>query len=281
MAPPVYADVGKPARDLFSKGYHFGMLKLECKTKTPSGVEFTADMTNNSDTNKVAGNCEVKFKVPEYGLSVTDKWNTDNQIHTEAAIEDQVIKGLKLTGTTLFSPFSGKWSVVGKMQYKQPNATLTLDADVLNGPALHGGLVLGYSGLLAGYQASYDAAKAKLTKSNVLGGYETKDYYLHMNVDNGQDIGGSIYTKVSPKLEAGVQFGFTMGPNSTRLAIGCKYALDDITTLRAKVNNNCQLGLSYQQKLRPGVTVTGSTLLDMVNLNQGGHKVGVCLEMEA
>ena len=67
MTPPVYADVGKPARDLFSKGYHFGLLKLECKTKTPSGVEFTADMTNNSDTNKVAGNCEVKFKVPEYG----------------------------------------------------------------------------------------------------------------------------------------------------------------------------------------------------------------------
>ena len=29
MAPPKYGDLGKQANDVFSKGYHFGLLKLE------------------------------------------------------------------------------------------------------------------------------------------------------------------------------------------------------------------------------------------------------------
>ena len=42
MAPPSYADIGKQARDVFGKGYHFGLVKLDVKTKTTSGVEFNA-----------------------------------------------------------------------------------------------------------------------------------------------------------------------------------------------------------------------------------------------
>ena len=42
MAPTTYGDLGKSARDVIGKGYHFSLLKLELKTKTASGVEFTS-----------------------------------------------------------------------------------------------------------------------------------------------------------------------------------------------------------------------------------------------
>ena len=42
MAPTTYGDLGKSARDVFGKGYHFSLMKLELKTKTASGVDFTA-----------------------------------------------------------------------------------------------------------------------------------------------------------------------------------------------------------------------------------------------
>ena len=42
MAPSTYGDLGKSARDVFGKGYHFSLMKLELKTKTASGVEFTS-----------------------------------------------------------------------------------------------------------------------------------------------------------------------------------------------------------------------------------------------
>ena len=42
MAPTTYGDLGKSAKDVFGKGYHFSLMKLELKTKTATGVEFTS-----------------------------------------------------------------------------------------------------------------------------------------------------------------------------------------------------------------------------------------------
>ncbi len=62
MAPPAYGDLGKSARDVFGKGYHFGSLKLDVKTKTSTGVEFNSGASSVVDTGKVAGNLETKYK---------------------------------------------------------------------------------------------------------------------------------------------------------------------------------------------------------------------------
>lgn len=42
------------------------------------------------DTAKVAGSLETKYKWVDYGLTFTEKWNTDNVLGTEITIEDQV-----------------------------------------------------------------------------------------------------------------------------------------------------------------------------------------------
>ena len=49
---------------------------------------------------------------------------------------------------------------------------------------------------------------------------------------------------------------------------------------RAKINNSSQIGLGYQQRVIQGVVLTLSTLIDGKNFNQGGHKVGLALEIE-
>ncbi|XP_073956505.1 voltage-dependent anion-selective channel-like [Choristoneura fumiferana] len=51
--PPYYADLGKKANDVFGKGYHFGVFKLDLKTKSESGVEFTSGITSNQESGKV------------------------------------------------------------------------------------------------------------------------------------------------------------------------------------------------------------------------------------
>merc|ERR1711970_775004 len=90
----------------------------------------------------------------------------------------------------------------------------------------------------------------------------------------------AVYLKNSAKLETGVTASSAVGGSSS-FAIGCKYALGPDASLRAKVNNTSQVGLSYQQKLREGVTVTMSANIDGNKLNEPGHKLGLCLEMEA
>lgn len=107
MSPPAYSDLGKNARDVFNKGYHFGLWKLDVKTKTNSGVEFTSAGHSNQDSGKVFGSLETKYKVKEYGLTFSEKWNTDNTLTSEVAVENQLVKGLKLSFDGSFAPQSG------------------------------------------------------------------------------------------------------------------------------------------------------------------------------
>ena len=53
MSPPSYADLGKSARDVFGKGFHFGLVKLEVKSKTGDGAEIKTGGVSNIDSGKV------------------------------------------------------------------------------------------------------------------------------------------------------------------------------------------------------------------------------------
>jgi len=282
MAPPVYTDLGKQGRDVFGKGYHFGVLKLECKSKTATGVEITAGGNNALESGKVAGNLETKYKIKEHGLTFTEKWNTDNTLNTEVALEDKVAKGLKLVLNTTFAPQTGKKSGVLKSTYKTDGVSVNLDSTLdLGGPVVNGAGVASYKSWLVGYQMSFDTAKSKLTKNNFAVGFTNSDFILHTYANDGAEFGGSLYHKIKPELEGAVDLAWSAGSNTTRFGIGCKYALEKDAAIRAKVNNSSQIGLGYQQKVRDGITLTLSTLIDGKNFNQGGHKVGLALELEA
>ncbi|CRL00538.1 CLUMA_CG013799, isoform A [Clunio marinus] len=312
MAPPAYSDLGKNARDVFNKGYHFGLWKLDVKTKTNSGVEFTSAGHSNQDTGKVFGSLETKYKVKEYGLTFSEKWNTDNTLTSEVAVENQLIDGLKLSFDGSFAPQSGitcpssvtiryrrninhylpsyiyfgyKFrSKTGRFKTAYAHEYVHLNGDVnvdLAGPLINTSAVVGYEGWLAGYQLAFDTQKSKLTANNFALGYKCGDFILHTNVDDGREFGGSIYQRCSDRLETGVQLSWTSGSNATKFGIAAKFDLDKDASVRAKVNNASQIGLGYQQKLRDGITLSLSSLIDGKNFNAGGHKIGVALELEA
>jgi len=282
MAPPSYSDLGKAARDIVSKGYNYGFFKLEAKTKTDSGVNFTSTGSSSSDTGKVSGNLETKYKWSEYGLTFTEKWNTDNVLNTEITIEDQLAEGLKLAFDTSFAPQTGKKSGKIKSAYKQDYVNVNADVDFdFAGPTVHGAGVLGYNGWLAGYQMSFDTAKSKLSKSNFAVGYSAGDFTLHTSINDGQEFAGSIYQRVNPELETAVNLSWTSGTNATRFSLASKYTLDKKASVSAKVNNSSQIGLGYSQVLRDGVKLTLSALIEGKSINGGGHKVGLGLDLEA
>lgn len=280
--PAAYADLGKAARDLFSKGFHYGQYKLEAKTKTNSGVEFTTNGSSTHESGQFAGSLETKYKWAEHGVTFTEKWNTENTLVTEVSVEDQLCKGLKLSLDTYFSPQSGKKGGKIKTAYKHDYVHTNLDLD-LNTLTVFGAAVAGYKGWLAGYQLALDtskSAKSLLSQSNFAIGYSKDDLTLHTAVNNGSEYQGSIFHKVNSRLESGVQLSWTAGSHETRFGVGAKYCPDKDTTIRAKLNNASQLGLSYQHKIRDGVNLTLSTLIEGKTLNQGGHKFGIALDFE-
>ncbi|ETN58314.1 voltage-dependent anion-selective channel-like isoform X2 [Anopheles aquasalis] len=282
MAPPSYSDLGKQARDVFNKGYHFGLWKLDVKTKTNSGVEFSTSGHSNQDTGKVFGSLETKYKVKEYGLNFSEKWNTDNTLTSEVSVENQLVKGLKVSFDGMFVPHTG--SKTGRFKTAYTHDRVRVDADFnvdLSGPLVNASGVASYQGWLAGYQVAFDSQKSKITANNFAVGYSAGDFVLHTNVNDGREFGGLIYQRCNDRLETAVQLSWASGSNATKFGLGAKYDLDKDACVRAKVNNQSQIGLGYQQKLRDGVTLTLSTLVDGKNFNAGGHKLGIALELEA
>lgn len=280
--PPAYSDLGKSAKDIFSKGFGYGIMKLDVKTKSQSGVEFTTSGSNNTDTGRSGGHLETKYKMKDLGLTFNQKWNTDNTLTTEITLEDQLANGLKLGLDTSFVPNTGKKSAKLKTSYKRDFVNVGCDLDFdMAGPTVHTAAVLGFEGWLAGYQMAFDTAKSKLIKNNFALGYKAGDFQLHTSVNDGTEFGGSIYQKVNSNLETAVNLAWTAGSNNTRFGLGAKYQLDKDASLSAKVNNACLVGVGYTQTLRPGVKLTLSALIDGKNVNAGGHKIGLGFELEA
>jgi voltage-dependent anion channel protein 2 len=282
MAPPLYADLGKTARDIFNKGYNYGTVKLDVKTRTKNQIDFNLTGEHNNDLQKSLGTLEAKYKSPAHGLTFVEKWNTDNILKSEITVEDQVLKGLKIALDTSYSPASGKKSGVLKTTYNHDKFNLTTDVDLdSTGPVvIHNSLVVGHLGWLLGLQTSFDTTKSQLTRNNFAVGYQASDFTLHTNVNDGTEVGGSIYQKVNENLGLGVSLSWSSVNNATRFALASKYQLDQYATVQAKVNNLSQIGLSYTQQLRDGVKLVLSGIIDGKNINGGGHKLGLGLELE-
>ncbi len=149
--------------------------------------------------------------------------------------------------------YYSKKSAVLKTAYKHDKFLLNTDIDLdINGPVVHKSIVFGHLGWLLGYQCSFDTAKSALTRNNCAVGYQANDFTLHTNVNDGTDVGGSIYQKVNSQLGLGVSLSWSSVNNATRFALASKYQLDKYAFVQAKVNNLSQIGLSYTQELRPG-----------------------------
>ncbi|KAG8234450.1 hypothetical protein J437_LFUL014196 [Ladona fulva] len=283
MAPPSYGDLGKAARDVFGSGYHFGLVKLELNTKTEDAINITAGATLNQESGRVFGSLETRYKVKDYGMVFTERWNTDNALSTEISVENKIAQGLKMSLDTTFVPHSGKKSGRVKTAFKHDSVALNMDMNLgRGGPVINGSTVFGYNGWLAGYQMSYDYTKSKITKNNFAVGFTTNDFVVHSSVNDGEEYFASLYQQLKPNLETGIQIAWSAGSADTRFEIGCKYQVGPLASLRAKVDNSSRVGLAFQQKLSNGISMTMSALIDGKSFyGGGGHKLGMSLDMAA
>uniref|UniRef100_A0A087Y464 Non-selective voltage-gated ion channel VDAC3 n=3 Tax=Poecilia TaxID=8080 RepID=A0A087Y464_POEFO len=281
VVPPAYSDLGKDAKDIFTKGYGYGVMKLDIKTKSHNGVEFITSGSNNTDTGKSGAHLETKYKVNNLGLSFNQKWTSDNTLTVDVTMEDQLATGLKLGLDALFVPSTGKRNGKVKSAYKRNHMNLGCNLDFDKAaPTVHAAAVLAFSSLIGGCQMAYET-KSKMAKYNWALGYQGSDFHVHAHVNDGSEFGASIYQKVNRNLEAAVNLAWTAGSNNTRFGIGTKYHLHKDSSLSAKVNNSGVVGLGYTRTLRPGVNLSLSAMIDGKNVSSGGHKVGMSFEVEA
>jgi len=281
MVIPTYSDLGKSTRDLFSKGFIHGNIKLNLKSNTDSGFTFTTGGTSQLDSGKLDGSFETKYT--HKGFNVSERWAFDNNMYSEVSVEDKLIQGLKLEFDSVMSAQTGKWSGKLKTSLAREFVNLTGDIDVdFHGPLLNGEIagsaVFGHGPWALGTQAAYNVAGSKLSKLNFALGHTSKDFDAHLFLTEGSNFSGSLLQKILPSTQVGLQCAWSKGSRDTTFGIAAKHVIDASTTLSTKLNNALELGLALVVGLRPGVNLTVSTMCTMKN--DFGHKVGLGLELE-
>jgi len=280
--PPTFADLGKASRDVFNKGYNFGFLRLDTATKPNSGIEFKTGSSHNVSTGKFHGAVDVKYKDKNSGITVLEKWNTDNVLTTEVTIENQGVQGSKLVFDTSFSPTIGKRTGKLRTEYSRDHFHVNTDITLEKTPQITSSLVTGHAGVLAGVLATFDTNRNKLATHTVALGFKQKNYVLHTAVADGSEFSASAYHKVNNKFELGANLSWSRGGDqTTRFGVGGKYEVNEDLTVRAKLSHQSLVGISLTHNLQKGLKLNLSALLNLATLNDGGgHKFGLGLEYE-
>lgn len=278
-SPPPFLDLGKPAKDLFNKGYHHGFLKVDSTTKSGNSVEFKTAASHNLTTQNTGGNVEVKYKIPNYGLTVTEKWNTDNQMGTVIELKDQIRRGTKVTLDIGYTPHTGKHNALLKTELASELFKVNADANIVGGPVF----TLSTVGLLMkdmyfGGSLKFDLSTNQLKNTSFAFGHQVPAYCLHSYVNDGREFGGSLYHKVNKALEVGAQLSWTKGEDHTRFGLASKYQVNKDFTLQGKVDNKSQVALSAIHNLSDAVKLTLTTQFGLVSSTDSSNKFGVGVE---
>lgn len=274
--PVKYSDLGKDAKDLINKSFDFGVVKLEGKTKSKSGMGFTAKGTHDPDAGSIDGGLDLKWKAGSF--DVTNKWNTTNEIDTNIDL-GEVAKGISAEIDTSIAPDSGKMGLQISSAFAHEFIHSTHDVDV-TGKTLSGSVVAGYNGMLIGAKGSFDANTSTASCDSVSLAYHCEGVKIHSSMCEFTKFSGSVFHKVSDKIAATAAVAWS-DSSSPSLTVAGQYAIDNDSSLKVKVDNAFGVGLSYLTKLRDGVQVTFSALVNAKDINAGGHKVGMSLNFEA
>lgn len=256
------------------------MTKVELNSKTEGGLTFKATVDKNNNANAVAGNFETKFGYKPLNATITEKFNTRNVLSQVVSFNE---RGYKLDIDTAYAlekgAFNAKVTAESTQDKYHAHAVMDLSARTVVGSS-----VFAYENLLFGAQTVFDSNAGSLRGHLASIGYSAKGATFHALTNFDDSLSASVHHKCSDKLKAAVNLAVSKskeGNMSNNFNLGLHYDLDSSAYLKAKVDNNALIGLSFTQAVSPKVKFGLSMLLDGHNMNADTQKVGVSLIMNA
>ncbi|KAI8973620.1 eukaryotic porin/Tom40 [Mycotypha africana] len=279
--PVAFNDIGKSAKDLLTKDFPVGNVKLEVKTTAPNGVIFKVNGNRDNKTGIIVGDIETKFADKKNGITLTEAWTTSNVLNGKVELENNLAKGLKLELLTSLLPSVNERAAKINAIYKKPNVHTVATLDVFK-TNFNVNTVFSQRGYLVGTEVAYNILDGKIGRYNAAVGYAAAEHGVAFHLTNNlTNISASYYHHVNSDLEASGRATWdSKGANAVALEVGAKLKLDSTAFVKAKISNAGVLGLAYTQSLRPGVKVNLGASIDTTRLNENAHKLGLSLTLE-
>lgn len=278
MAPPKFADIGKAADDLFSDDFGGDANKLTLKSKASNGTAIKVEGSRSNATGGVAALLETKFTHKASGLAIKEKWTTKNVVTTEVASNGKFVDGLNLTFCANFQPNGGGVSDL-KLKSAYSTDKFTSNVDVTSSKVAASG-VFSFKNFLFGASTNYKLSSGSVSNTSVTVGYTEGDLAVTSTITDAGSVSATLFHTPSADLAAGVELGWNKADGSTTFGVAGQYTLDSTAFTKAKLDSNLNLGLSYVQQLRQGVSLRLSADIDGSQLGADAHSLGLHLTLE-
>ena len=265
VVPPTFSDLGKVAKDVFNKGFSVGSTKLNIKSKTSSNVSLNPTFEVKND--QLITSFETSGS-PIDGVTLKEKWTSDNVIKANIVGEDILAKGLKIDLEVVVNPSSSKKAATVKTGYKTDCFNGALDADLnLAGPTFVASTVTAYNGFQGGAEVGFDTEKSKMTKNSLALGYAVNDLTIVSFLRDLSVFDSYVHHKVNDKTQVAAHINWNNQSHAAAFDFGVKHQLDNVTSVAAKIDGAGKTTLSCTHKLKSWLDVTLSSQLNAKSLN--------------
>lgn len=276
MAPVVYKDVSKKAKDLLEKDFVSGQ-SFEVKNKTSNGLEFKTE-------GKRKGNqafdidFEVEYTDKPAGLKVKERLTGTNEMKLDVELANKIVDGLKINVESVTAQGFPQ-DVKATVEFKNAHSATVVVAD-LHKSSVDVSTVLGFDRFQLGAKTSV-TAKGDLSRPEFIASFTTPETVITAGLKDDNVSATFVHNvaAVEGATVVGSAVFNTAHLKPTSLAVGyvCKSGTDGV--VKAKVDLSGDLSLLYSQKVNANLTLSLGTTIKTTKLGQkDSQDVGVCFK---
>jgi len=283
MPIDLFKNLTKRSSDLLTKDFPSdkGERRFEWKGASDnvtidSSITVTEDLKEGTTTS--VGSIFPKYKAKEYGTTVGVELNTKKEAKVEVSMEDYHAPGLKTTVTGNLTPKEKFATLSGEYRHDYMSLTGAVDYGKHAGGNVDASLVVGSQGVAIGGSASYAFGnESEVKKLESVASYSTSDFDIAAFArhsaptekvkEEKNTMGLSFYHRFNPGWMVGAEATFdSIPPDSTpTLKFGTQYKVAEDTMVKARIDTDGKLALSYAQKYNRHTRFTVGATFDTRN----------------
>ncbi|XP_019152733.1 PREDICTED: mitochondrial outer membrane protein porin 2-like [Ipomoea nil] len=270
--PGLFSDFGKKAKEILTTGYSSHQ-KFTVDSRSHDGVAIVSVLEKKGSLS--TGYVSAKYNFKNTGIDV--KIDTDSNILTELTFDDILPSTKAIASCRLPDYKSGKFEA----QYFHEHARFTMAMGLNKSPAVDVSATIGTPHIAFGTEASYAFAFRNFTKYNAGVSLTKPNFSVSVILAEKGDALRAIYLHHLDQKKRGTVVGemeIKFSANESTLTVGCSYAVDAHTTMKAKLNNHGKLGALVKHELKPKSFLTVSGSFDTKAMDQI-PKFGVSLAL--
>jgi len=304
MAPPTFAELGRPAAGIFTKGYPLGVFRVDSYLETLGKATLTtgaAIKLNEWSMDTAELNNAYTLSPSWLNTTICQSWDLENNLRLGITTNDLAgyVPGLRFAATGTVDPATGKSS--GRLFPRFKTKYLTMDASIEAGDEKKtmatGSVVAGCGGWFAGAKGNYNMDQGALDSHTLTIAKQSKTFEFNLFWDDMERIRTSFFHRIGDRVEAGLKMSWKPGTppekvngesgplkpieeTGCEIAVGATMLLTPYTSLHTKVNTDSNIGIGIESEIRNGVVLTMAVGLDGKNLTEGKHKIGFGLDFD-